>query len=63
MAPALRHAAHLTVNRVIDGERVATYELLRHAERQNVLDFVALLRRQHPEAQISLGVDTISVYK
>ena len=45
------------------GERVDSYELLRHAARQDVLDFVALLRRQHPEAQISLGVDIISVLK
>ena len=63
MAPELWRAAQFTVSRLIDGQRAATYELLRHAERQNVLDFVALLRRQHPEAQVSLGVDTISVYK
>jgi hypothetical protein len=63
MAPALQHAAQFTVSQVIAGERLDTYELLRHAERQAVLDFVALLRQRHPEAQISLGVDTISVYK
>lgn len=63
MAPELRHAVQFTIRRVTFGEHVATYELLRHAARQDVLDLVALLRRQHPEAQISLGVDTISVYK
>jgi ABC-type ATPase involved in cell division len=53
MAPELQHAAQLTIGRSIAGERVDTYEVLRHAERQNVLDFVALLRREHPEAQLA----------
>ena len=61
--PELRHAGRFVIDRVLVGERVDSYKLVARATRQDVLDLVALLRRQYPEAQVSLDMDMIRVYK